>query len=229
MSTRMALINPTDITGLILAGGQSRRFNYRNKGLIDFKQKPMIAHVIDRIAPHVGLIAISCNTNIPQYQTLCETYRTSLKKSSKWGTCLADSLGSQLKGPLAGINRHLPEINTPYCFICSCDMPLIPNDIVTILVNTMTDAHQQACHIMDAQGCHQLAILVETTTAIAALNQLTKVSIMKTGKPSERINHSIKHWLKQMSSLGIVYTGPVEQMTSINTPEQLAHMELSDR
>ena len=81
----MTLINREDLSGLILAGGQSRRFNFRDKGLIEFKQKPMTAHVIERIAPHVGSLAISCNTNITQYEALCDTYRVSLGKT--WGVC----------------------------------------------------------------------------------------------------------------------------------------------
>jgi molybdopterin-guanine dinucleotide biosynthesis protein A len=228
MSTQMTFINRADITGLILAGGQSRRFNFRDKGLIDFKQKPMIAHVIERIAPHVNSLAISCNTNLNQYQVLCDTYRASLGKTSKWGVCLAVSANHTLKGPLAGIDRHLKETNTPYCFVCSCDMPLIPSGIISSLADAMTDSRQQACHIVDAEGRHQLAILVQTTTAIAALDELTKVNSVKTGNLSGRTDHSIKHWLKQMNSLGVAHTGLSEQLTSINTPEQLSAMEMPD-
>ena len=224
----MTLINREDLSGLILAGGQSQRFNFRNKGLIEFKQKPMIAHVIERIAPHVGSLAISCNTNIAQYQALCDTYRAPLGKTSTWGVCLADSVNNTLKGPLAGIERHLEESDTPYCFVCSCDMPLIPSDIVTILTDTMLHSQQQACHIINDQGLHQLAILVKTNAARVALKQLTEVNPVTSASQSGLSRHSIKQWLKQMSSLGIAYTGSAEKMTSINTPEQLAIMELAE-
>lgn len=224
----MTLINREDLSGLILAGGQSRRFNFRDKGLIEFKQKPMTAHVIERIAPHVGSLAISCNTNITQYEALCDTYRASLGKTSTWGVCLADSVNNTFKGPLAGIERHLKESDTPYCFVCSCDMPLIPSDIVTILTDTMVHSQQQACHIIDDQGLHQLAILVKTNAARAALMQVAEVNAVTTASQSGLSRHSIKQWLKQMSSLGIAYTGPAEKMTSINTPEQLAIMELAE-
>ncbi len=224
----MTLINREDLGGLILAGGQSRRFNFRNKGLIEFKQKPMIAHVIERIEPHVSSLAISCNTNITQYQALCDTYRASLGKTSIWGVCLSDSANNALKGPLAGIERHLKEVDAPYCFVCSCDMPLIPSDIVTILTDAMLHSQQQACHIIDDQGLHQLAILFKTNAARAALMQLTKVNAVTTASQSGPSRHSIKQWLKQMSSLGIAYKGPAQKMTSINTPEQLVMMELAE-
>ncbi len=224
----MTLINREDLSGLILAGGQSRRFNFRDKGLIEFKQKPMIAHVIERIAPHVSSLAISCNTNITQYEALCDAYRASLGKTSAWGVCLADSVNDTLKGPLAGIERYLKDIKTPYCFVCSCDMPLIPSDIVTILIDTMVYSQKQACHIIDDQGRHQLAILVKTNTARATLMQVAEVNAVTTASQSESSKHSIRQWLKQMGSLGIAYMGSAEKMTSINTPEQLAIMEVTE-
>ncbi|MEE3239918.1 MAG: NTP transferase domain-containing protein [Pseudomonadota bacterium] len=222
----MTLITRADITGLILAGGQSRRFNYSDKGLIEFKQKPMIAHVIERIAPQVDSLTISCNTNINQYQALGDAYSASLLRGAKWGKCLADSLNSKLKGPLAGIDRHLEDINTPYCFICSCDMPLIPTDIVFMLTDAMTHTAQQACHIVDSQGRHQLALLVQTMAGRTALAKLTQLNSEKNSNASERSKHSIKHWLRQMQSLGVALKGSTEQITSINTPEQLSYMEL---
>ena len=228
MNTEMTFINREDLSGLILAGGQSRRFNFRNKGLIEFKQKPMIAHVIERIAPHIGSLAISCNTNVTQYEALCDTYRVSLGKSSSWGVCLTDSVNNTLKGPLAGIERYLKDIDTPYCFVCSCDMPLIPSDIVTILTDTLIHSQHQACHIIDDQGIHQLAILVKTNDARTALMQLAEVNAVLTASQSGPSRHSIKQWLKQMNSLGLAHKGSAEKMTSINTPEQLARMELAE-
>ena len=224
----MTIINREDLSGLILAGGQSRRFNFRNKGLIEFKQKPMIAHVIERIAPHVGSLAVSCNDDITKYQVLCDNYREQFEKSSTWGVCLADRIDNTLKGPLAGIERYLKEIDTPYCFVCSCDMPLIPSDIVTILTDTMLHSQQQACHIINDQGLHQLAILVKTKTARTTLMLLEEVNAETITSQSGSSKHSIKKWLKQMGSLGIAYTGPAEKMTSINNPEQLATMELAE-
>ena len=59
-----------------------------------------------------------------------------------------------------------------------------------------------------------------------ALAKLTQVNSEKNSNASERSKHSIKHWLKQMQSLGVTLTGSTEQITSINTPEQLSYMEL---
>lgn len=42
------------VTGVILAGGQGKRMGMADKGLQVFDGKPMVKHVIDRIAPQVN-------------------------------------------------------------------------------------------------------------------------------------------------------------------------------
>ena len=105
-------------------------------------------------------------------------------------------------------------------------MPLIPTDIVFMLTDAMSHTAQQACHIVDSQGRHQLALLVQTMAGRTALAKLTQLNSEKNSNASERSKHSIKHWLKQMQSLGVALTDSTEQITSINTPEQLSYMEL---
>ena len=185
----------------------------------------MIAHVIERIAPQVGQLAISCNTNIQQYQMLCDDYRLSFKGDNAWGKCLEDNSSTTLQGPLAGIDRHLNEINSSYCFICSCDMPLIPINIVQILTSRIVGDQHQACHIVNAEGRHQLAILVNTNDAKEALAQISTIKPIEPDTPPKAINYSIKHWLTLMGSISVAFSGPGEQLTSINTSEQLITME----
>tara|TARA_B100000767_G_C19764717_1_gene536953 strand:+ start:1761 stop:2438 length:678 start_codon:yes stop_codon:yes gene_type:complete len=225
----MKLINHTDIGGLILAGGQSRRFNFRNKGLVAFKHKPMVAHVIERIGPQVGHLAVSCNTNIDQYSTICDQYRSLLGANQTWGTCLADSASSKLNGPLAGIEQHMKGLQPLYWFICSCDMPLIPKDIVSVLTQAMVKYERQACHIIDDQGHHQLAIIAEGKHAKAALSECSSIQAKGQNTTPGGKKDSIKHWLTQMGSLGVRFSGPVEQLASINTPQELSFIETTNR
>ena len=49
------------VTGVILAGGQSRRMGGGDKGLLELAGKPMLAHVIERLAPQVGRMVINAN------------------------------------------------------------------------------------------------------------------------------------------------------------------------
>ena len=49
------------ITGLVLAGGQGRRMGTVDKGLVPLAGRPMVAHVLERLAPQVDDILINAN------------------------------------------------------------------------------------------------------------------------------------------------------------------------
>ena len=51
----------SDITGVLLAGGQSRRMGGGDKGLLQFGDGTMLGHVIDRFAPQVGRLVLNAN------------------------------------------------------------------------------------------------------------------------------------------------------------------------
>ena len=56
--------NPhSQITGLILAGGQGRRMGRVDKGLQLLQGRRMVDHVYQRLSPQVGGIVISANQN----------------------------------------------------------------------------------------------------------------------------------------------------------------------
>jgi molybdenum cofactor guanylyltransferase len=56
-----------EVTGLVLAGGQGSRMGGVDKGLQVFRGKPMVAHVIERLAPQVDELLINANRNPADY------------------------------------------------------------------------------------------------------------------------------------------------------------------
>jgi hypothetical protein len=61
------MIAPGDVTGIVLAGGQGRRMGGVDKGLVAFRGAPMVAAVIERLAPQVGAIVVNANQNADAY------------------------------------------------------------------------------------------------------------------------------------------------------------------
>ncbi|MGW8310506.1 MAG: NTP transferase domain-containing protein [Thiogranum sp.] len=53
---------------MLLAGGKGRRLDGRDKGLETLDGRPMIAYVIDTLAPQVGDALISANRNLERYR-----------------------------------------------------------------------------------------------------------------------------------------------------------------
>ena len=64
-----------------------------DKGLVDLDGKPMVAHVIARLAPQVGTIVVNANRNADRYSTLGYPV-------------VGDDVGG-FAGPLAGLHAGL--------------------------------------------------------------------------------------------------------------------------
>lgn len=122
------------VSCIILAGGEGKRFNREDKGLVTFKDKPLIEHIINRITPQVDDIVISANRNINEYK----------KYSQK---VIGDKAGG-FQGPLTGITTCIPECNHEWILVIPCDIPVLPDNLVEQLSNTsskliVAKAHEQ--------------------------------------------------------------------------------------
>jgi molybdopterin-guanine dinucleotide biosynthesis protein A len=65
-----AAIERASITGVVLAGGQGRRMGGVDKGLVELAGRPLVARVIERLAPQVGALLINANQNVERYAAL---------------------------------------------------------------------------------------------------------------------------------------------------------------
>ncbi len=63
-------MNGMPITGVILAGGLGRRMGGSDKGLQEFRGRPLAAWVAERLAPQVDELLISANRNGERYAAL---------------------------------------------------------------------------------------------------------------------------------------------------------------
>jgi molybdopterin-guanine dinucleotide biosynthesis protein A len=102
-------------TGIILAGGEGRRAGHRDKGLIPWHGKPLIAHVIDRLGPQVSELLISCNRNFVEYET--------------FGARTVADLRHDFQGPLAGLESAAAHVKTDLVVVVCCDTPQLPVDL----------------------------------------------------------------------------------------------------
>jgi molybdopterin-guanine dinucleotide biosynthesis protein A len=55
------------VSAIILAGGQANRMGGAGKGLVRLQNKPLVQHVIERLAPQVDEVLINANLEIEQY------------------------------------------------------------------------------------------------------------------------------------------------------------------
>jgi molybdenum cofactor guanylyltransferase len=113
------LIPATAITGLVLAGGRGQRMGGADKGLQHLHGKPLAAHVLARLAPQVGTLAISANRNRDVYAALGAPWHAEV---------LTDTL-PDYPGPLAGLLAGLRAAHTEWLLSAPCDSPWLPADL----------------------------------------------------------------------------------------------------
>lgn len=145
------MVSESNITGLILAGGAGRRVGHRDKGLILWQGKPLIAHVSEFLRPQVGEILISCNRNVARY--------------AKYTTQTVADLRPSHQGPLAGLEAAAPHVRTELLVVVSCDMPDLPADFVTRLLAPLApdgDNAPEICFAHDGTRAQYLCAAMRT-------------------------------------------------------------------
>jgi len=112
----------TDIPGVILAGGRATRMGGGDKGLRLLAGRPLLAHVIDRLAPQCGGLAINANGDPARL--------------AGFGLpVLPDSLPDH-PGPLAGVLAGLDwaaTLGLPAIVSAAADTPFLPRDLAARL------------------------------------------------------------------------------------------------
>ena len=119
------MINSSDITGLILAGGRGSRMGGVDKGLQTFNGMPLALHTLTRLqlGGGVGQIMINANRNLAAYESF---------GAAVWPDGLA-----YYAGPLAGFLTGLEHCETPFLVTVPCDTPLLPLDLVPRLAQAL--------------------------------------------------------------------------------------------
>ena len=103
------------ITGLVLAGGRATRMGGMDKGLVELAGRPMIAHVLARLAPQVDQILVNANRNVDRY--------------AAFGWPVVPDTDTGFLGPLAGLVAGLRASETPLVLTVPCDAPRLATDL----------------------------------------------------------------------------------------------------
>ncbi|MCX7946407.1 MAG: molybdenum cofactor guanylyltransferase [Hydrogenophilus sp.] len=105
------------IGGLILAGGRARRMGGVDKGWVEWRGRPLVAWVAERLRPQVDSLVVSANRTLERYRTL-------------GATVVADEGDFRYQGPLAGIAAGLAATPCRWLAVVPCDAPCLAEDLV---------------------------------------------------------------------------------------------------
>ena len=117
------MIDPKDITGLILAGGRGSRMGGVDKGLQNHGGIALALHALLRLQPQVGPVLVNANRNLSAYESMGVPV---------WPDPIGD-----FPGPLAGWLAGLEHCETPYLLTVPCDTPNFPTDLALRLAQAL--------------------------------------------------------------------------------------------
>ena len=113
------MIQPHEITAMVLAGGRGSRMGGADKGLQNFNGIPLALHTLMRLqmqeGQRVGDFMINANRNLGAYEAFGVLV---------WPDNLAD-----FPGPLGGFLTGLERCETPFLLTVPCDTPRLPLDL----------------------------------------------------------------------------------------------------
>lgn len=146
-------LNNSDITGVILAGGQSRRMGF-NKAKAEMHGASMLIRMIDKLKEVTPAIVISSGTltypNIPYPQIFDE-----------YSQC----------GPLGGIYSVLKVSSTSLNLVVSCDIPLVSIPLLKYIVDSATKNDSLITVPVDHEGQLQMMCAVYRKETLPFLEQ----------------------------------------------------------
>ncbi len=108
------------VTGVILAGGLSRRMGGGDKTLLQLGSRPMLAHVIDRLSSQVEAIALNANGDASRFDQFALPVLPDP----------VEGFAGPLAGVLAGLNWAESRSGVTHIVTAAGDTPFFPADLV---------------------------------------------------------------------------------------------------
>lgn len=186
--------------GLVLAGGLGSRMNYKNKGLVPFRDQHLIDSVIQVLKKQCDYVAISANQDIAQYEQ---------KGLDVWlddESCLG-------LGPLGGVYssvRHFPQ-NIDTIQVVPCDSPFISERVIATLSQQLSFQSANAVYAQSASQIHPVIFQFKRQILTELKQYLATQS-----------KHSIRQWLHDVGAVAIDFEDDSE-FININDFQTLQH------
>ncbi|NCF44952.1 MAG: NTP transferase domain-containing protein [Proteobacteria bacterium] len=196
------MILKSDISALLLCGGQARRFARIDKPLAVFQGPrgplPMVDYMLASLPAELPVM-ISANRNLAQY--------------AQRGRVLTDA-DTQLKedGPLIGIYAGLMACETPWLLVCPGDMPLLPHGWYEDLLHVEAPSERPRV-LHDGQRLQSLLCLLPKTLA------------EHLGRFIRGGGNSVKAWHSHNQALQVSFAGHRVGFANINSQAEMTALQ----
>lgn len=138
----------SDITGVILAGGQGSRMGGVDKGLLSWRGAPLIERIVAQLKAQVGTLIINANRHVAEY--------------AQWGVPVVSDTFANFQGPLAGMLVALQHARTPYVLCVPCDTPRVMPGLAQRLLHALQTQQADVAVVHDGQHLQPTHLLLGT-------------------------------------------------------------------
>jgi len=125
-----------NITGVVLAGGQSRRMG-QHKALLPWKSTSLLQHLLSSLEPAVAKVMVAGCPETALYAGV--------------GAVVLDDRVPDFAGPLAGIYSAMLAVDTDYILTLPCDCARVPEQFVERLSAVASESDADAVVAFDGE------------------------------------------------------------------------------
>lgn len=187
------------VTGVVLAGGQSRRMGGRDKGLLDFRGRPLVQYALDAVTQVVQHVMISANRHLTRY--------------AEFGYPVVPDDQDGFQGPLAGLAGVMKVAPTALVLTVPCDCPLMTGEMLQRLLETFRERMVDAVVAHDG-GRLQPTFMVVRCSLLADLKGFLSAGERKLGL-----------WLARQRFAVADCSDRPELFLNVNNPEDLIELD----
>ena len=196
------------LTGLILAGGKALRM----QGALSTVTPPTAAPIDKSLLSlnGVSLLAIAHAFLAPQVSTVMVSTNRHADVYARYGSVIRDDpdLGQGL-GPLAGVERALVTMSTPWLIVVPVDVPRLPPDLIPCLIDAIQHSGAKLAYASTSERAHPLCMIVHGSLA-AGLRAYLAAGDRK-----------VQLWQNRNSAVSVQFDGAGQVFFNINTPQDL--------
>ncbi len=191
--------NQLKVTGVILAGGLARRMNNQDKGLINYKGRPMVSYAIATLTSVADQSLITANRNKEKYQA--------------FGLPVVADQTDSFDGPLAGVLTAMLYTDADVLVVIPCDSPLIEAKHLQKLLTTRAENDADAAVAFDGERLHPVFLAIKTSLKNSLQDYLASGQ------------RKIDRWLEQQKMVKTDFSNEPEIFININTMTALYELE----
>jgi molybdopterin-guanine dinucleotide biosynthesis protein A len=192
----------TKVAGVILAGGLARRMNNQDKGLVDFKGRPMVSYALAALAPVVDCVFINANRNVDQYR--------------QFGCPVISDQTDSFDGPLAGVLSAMIHSDADVLVVMPCDSPLIKTQHLQKLLLACAEHNADVAVAFDGVRQHPVFLAIKTTLQASLQDYLTGGQ------------RKVADWLAQQNPVQVDFSAEPDIFSNINTLDELSMLETTN-